>query len=222
MDRQRCLSELAESIAKRYRTHPVRVAIDGVDGVGKTTLADELVEPLRPTGRQVIRASIDGFHNRRALRYARGADSAEGYFLDSVDYAALTRELLQPPGPNGNLSYRRAIFDYRVGRQIDAAIELAAPTAVLLFDGVFLQCPELRSLWDLAVWVDTPFAVTVDRAVRRDAASDGEDEVLRALYERRYVPGQRLYLERCQPKQRATIVLNNAVVSDPDLEFRDA
>jgi hypothetical protein len=40
----------------------VRVAIDGVDGVGKTTLADELVAPLQLLGRDVIRASIDGFH----------------------------------------------------------------------------------------------------------------------------------------------------------------
>jgi uridine kinase len=40
--------------------HPTRVAIDGVDAAGKTTLDDELAEVLRERGRGVIRASIDG------------------------------------------------------------------------------------------------------------------------------------------------------------------
>ena len=77
--------------------------------------------------------------------------------------------------------------------------EKATQTAVLLFDGVFLQCPELRPHWDVAIWVDASFEVTVGRAIRRDAANDTEAEVLRGLYQRRYVPGQLIYMERCQP-----------------------
>jgi len=83
------LEQLAAAIAARRLDHPTRVAIDGVDGSGKTTLADELVEPLRRAGRDVIRASVDGFHNPRVVRYTRGPDSPEGYFLDSFDYATL-------------------------------------------------------------------------------------------------------------------------------------
>lgn len=96
MNRAEMLALLAQSIAAVRLDHPARVAIDGVDGSGKTTLADELVEPVRRAGRAVIRASVDGFHNSRAVRYMRGPDSPEGYFLDSFDYAALKRELLDP------------------------------------------------------------------------------------------------------------------------------
>jgi len=83
MTRSTCIEQLATAIAAVQVTHPTRVAIDGVDGVGKTSLAEELVAPLARKGREVVRASVDGFHRPRAARYLRGRDSAEGYFLDS-------------------------------------------------------------------------------------------------------------------------------------------
>jgi uridine kinase len=70
--RSACIEKLASVIAAVRVDHPTRVAIDGVDGVGKTRLADELVEPLAATGREVIRASVDGFHRPREARYRRG------------------------------------------------------------------------------------------------------------------------------------------------------
>ena len=86
MRRQHVLDQLAERIRRLPDTHPVRVAVDGIDAAGKTTLADELVPLLETRGRPVIRASLDGFHRPRSARYQRGADSAEGYYLDAFDY----------------------------------------------------------------------------------------------------------------------------------------
>ena len=102
MERSALLEPLAENIARVTRPHPVRAAIDGVDGVGKTTLANELVAPLRRRGVPVIRASIDGFHNPRAVRYRLGRSSPEGYFRDSFNYEALKNVLLDPLGPAGH------------------------------------------------------------------------------------------------------------------------
>jgi uridine kinase len=82
MSRANRIDELATAIVAARSGHPTRVAIDGVDGSGKTTLADELVEPIRRAGRDVIRASIDGFHDPRAVRYARGRDSPDGYLRE--------------------------------------------------------------------------------------------------------------------------------------------
>ena len=195
--------------------HPTRVAIDGVDGSGKTKLADELAEPVRRAGRAVIRASVDGFHNPRAVRYARGPDSPEGYFLDSFDYAALRRALLDPLGPEGDASFRTAAFDYRVDRPVESPRRVAPRDAVLLFDGVFLLRPELQASWDLTIWLEVPFEVTVERAVARDSRGGGDAAVTRGKYERRYVPGQRLYLERCRPRDCAAIVVENSVFDRP-------
>ena len=216
LTRDACVEELAAALAAVRRTHPTRVAIDGVDGAGKTTLANELVAPLERAGREVVRASVDGFHNPRAKRYARGANSAEGYYLDSFDYAALKSALLEPLMTPGG-AFRTAVFDYRVDAPVNGPARTARADAILLFDGVFLQRPELDGCWDVAIWVDAPFEFTVERAVARDAARGGDAEATRRQYRDRYVPGQQIYMSRCRPRERANIVLHNADVARPRL-----
>src|SRR5688572_16122210 len=107
MKRSALLTALAEKIVAVQRPHPTRVGIDGVDGVGKTTLADELAEVVRMRGRTVVRASVDGFHNPRSVRYQRGRASGEGYFLHSFNYPELIAALLSPLGPGGTRRHRR-------------------------------------------------------------------------------------------------------------------
>ena len=85
MTRDAFLEALCDHIGGARPPHPARIGIDGVDGAGKTSLADELVRPLEARGRSVIRASVDHFHNPRAVRYAAGRQSPEGYFQDSFD-----------------------------------------------------------------------------------------------------------------------------------------
>ncbi len=208
-DRDALLAELASRIAGVRRAHPVRVAIDGVDAAGKTTLADELVAPLQRLGRSVLRASIDGFHHPTTIRKRRGAESPEGYFHDSFDYPGLVQALLQPLGPGGSRRYRRAIFDFRSDSPVDAAIEEAPPAAVLLFDGVFLLRSELRDLWDYSIFVRADFSVIVERAMVRDVELFGTAADVRRRYQRRYVPGQRLYLAAERPEDSASVVIDN-------------
>jgi uridine kinase len=219
MTRSDFLERLATAIAAVRVDHPTRVAIDGVDGVGKTGLADELAEVLAATGRQIIRASVDGFHHPKALRYRRGADSAEGYFLDSFDYASLRAELLDPLGPNGTRRFRSAVFDHKTDRRVDVPCENAVRDAILLLDGVFLQRPELADAWEYRVWVDAPFEVTVPRAVHRDAVGRDHSRI-QARYRDRYIPGQRMYLRQCRPNELADVIANNADINSPDLRFQ--
>jgi uridine kinase len=68
--------------------------------------------------------------------------------------------------------------------------------------------------------VDAPFEITVERAVARDARNGGDAGETRGKYERRYVPGQQLYMRQCQPKIRAGIVFGNADLARPTLRFR--
>jgi uridine kinase len=207
------LDQLAHRLIALQLQHPVRVAIDGVDAAGKTSLADELAATLRQRGRQVIRASIDGFHRPRAQRYWRGATSPEGYYIDSFDYGALRSALLQPLGPHGSRRFRRAVFDYRADAPHLAAEEVAPADAILLFDGVFLLRPDINDQWDYRIFVDAPFAVTVERAVLRDTELFGSAEATRARYHERYIPGQQIYLSTVDPKRHAQVVVRN---EDPD------
>lgn len=87
------------------------VAVDGCDGAGKTWFANELAAVLKVRDRQVIRASVDDFHNPKAVRYRQGVDSADGYWLDAYDYNELRADLLDPLRPGGSGRYRLAAHD---------------------------------------------------------------------------------------------------------------
>lgn len=100
--RDELLSRLAEAVGAVTIVHPTRVAVDGPPAAGKTTLADELADVLREQGREVIRASIEGFLLPRSQRYRRGEFSGEACYHDSFDYPALHRVLLDPLGQGGD------------------------------------------------------------------------------------------------------------------------
>jgi uridine kinase len=214
--RSELLEVLAELLLEREPSHPLRVAIDGPDCSGKTTLANELAGLIEGT-RPVIRAGIDGFHKPRELRYRRGVDSPEGYFFDSFDYEAVRTQLLKPLGPGGSRRYRRALFDYQADEKVAAPEEEASPDAILLFDGVFLLRPELRVLWDFSIFVHADFDAIVRRAEARDRESMGGPKAVRERYRRRYIPGQELYFSRCYPQEIADAVIDNTDAAAPSL-----
>jgi uridine kinase len=204
---------LIEALAREIRSMKgdfvTRVAIDGVDGAGKTHFADELARVLERSGAGVIRASVDGFHHPRAHRYSRGRYSAEGFYRDSYDYPALQQALLDPLSPGGSGQYLGALFDFRADAPVVVSPLQAAVGDILIFDGVFLHRPELRGYWDLSIFLEASFERSIERLARRDG---GPTDPTAAL-NRRYVEGQQLYLRECSPRELATLVINN---DDPD------
>jgi uridine kinase len=87
LTRRRALERLvAEIVAVEP---PARVAIDGPDAAGKTTLAGELEALIVGSGRSVSRVGADDFLRPPEERYRRGRDSPAGYYADSFDHAAL-------------------------------------------------------------------------------------------------------------------------------------
>ncbi len=198
--------------------HPVRVAIDGVDAAGKTTLADLMAPLIEKHDRPVIRASIDGFHNPQKVRYQQGADSPEGYYRDSFNVEALQRYLLIPLGPDGNRKYRRAAFNLLENAPTHETWHEASPNAILLFDGVFLLRPELIQYWDFSIFIDVEFSISVPRAIIRDSQQslDGSSmDTVKAKYHQRYVPGQQLYFKEAKPMKQASIIVDNNDYRNP-------
>lgn len=221
MPRIKIINQLADLIAAVDRPHPVRVGIDGPGASGKTTLADELVEPLQQRGRPVIRASIDGFHHPPAVRYQRGKDDVAGYYHDSFDHTGMRRVLLEPLGPGGDRNYRVAQYDFRTESPVDAPMQIAKTNAVLIFEGVFVLRPELREHFDYRVYVDVDFDETTRRAMRRDADHFGSPNAVQDRYVTRYVPGQRMHLDHAQPHRHAHAVIDNNDPQRPQIRFKD-
>ncbi|SBW29179.1 uridine kinase [Candidatus Protofrankia californiensis] len=208
------IEALAGLLATTRSDQVLRVGVDGPDAAGKTTLADELAESITRLGRPVVRVSIDGFHHPEAVRRRRGPLSPEGYFFDSFDYAALRRLVIDPLGPGGDRRFRSAAFDHRSDIARAVPEQTAARNAVLLLDGVFLLREELRTCWEISVFVQVSPAESLRRALDRDVALFGSTDAVRERYERRYLPGQELYRALAAPMDTADVVMDNA---DPDL-----
>nr|HET6901439.1 hypothetical protein [Ktedonobacteraceae bacterium] len=219
MTREQLLHHLSATLCSLSSEHTLRVALDGIDAAGKTTLADELAPLIEAQGRPIIRASIDGFHQPRSVRLKRGALSPEGYYEDSFDYASLRAVLLDPLGPQGNGCYQRAVFDFRTDTPLVTPSQEAPPNAVLLFDGVFLLRPELVHLWDYRIVVYVKMEQALQRALRRDLSLFSSEDVIRMRYLQRYQPGQRLYYQVARPHEQANMLIDNNDPSYPQLFF---
>lgn len=204
---------LAEAILALPADRVRRVAIDGVDGAGKTHFAGTLGEELTSRGATVIRASADGFLNPPRTRHRRGRDSEEGFYRDSFDYGRMCRLLLDPLSPGGNREYVRAVYDVRREREVRPLPELAPDNAILLVDGIFTHRDELIRYWDYSVWLEVPFEVAIPRGAGRGYG----DPDPRSPKNRRYIGGQRLYMAECHPEKRASAVVDNTDMDNPTL-----
>ncbi len=212
--RDEMLSRLAEAVGSVTVAHPTRVAVDGPPAAGKTTMADELAVVLRAQGRDVIRATIEGFLFPKAQRYRRGEYSPEGCYLDNHDYDALNRVLLDPLGPGGDRRFQHAVYDRTTDTVVSPPVSTAPADAVLVFDGVFLLRPELIDRWDLRIFVSTAFEQTVDRALIREQGVMSAADVERRWRER-YIPSQQIYFATVRPTDHADIVVHNGKTQQP-------
>jgi len=197
------VTKLAGDVAALRR--PAVIAVDGVDGSGKTTFAGRLAATIGNAGRTVLIVHEDDFLAPREVRYRLGRHSPEGFFRDSYDLVALIRHVLDPLSPGGDRRVRRRVFDHRTDAPVDALDEHVPADAVVIVEGMFLHRDELADRWDWSVFLDVPFAETARRMAERDGSHpDPEHPSMR-----RYVVGQRIYLDSCRPRIRATIVLDN-------------
>lgn len=182
------------------------VAVDGADGAGKTMLADDLA-PLVPGA---VRASLDDFHHPRALRHALGR-SGETVWARSFDLDAVRRELLDPWRRGAGTPYRRRWHDLVSDAWVEDPPAAVPDRGVLLVDGVFGQRPELAEAWDLVIWVHADVAVRLARMAVRDGVPDDPDHP----DQRRYLDAQTIYEQRCRPRDRADVVVDNTHPATP-------
>ncbi len=212
-ERQHVLAATAGLVCGQALGHPVRVAVDGITGAGKTTFARQLAEAVVAAGRPALHVSMDDFHHPRPHRYRQGRDSPRGYYEDAYDVDTAAAVLLAPLGPGGDRVIRTRIHDLETDGAVEDEVAELAPDAVLVVDGSFLQKPPLRGLWDVVVHLDSTFEAASDRASLRDAELFGSREHAVAAYATRYHPACRLYRAEHDPSSTADILVDN---TDPD------
>jgi uridine kinase len=219
-ERDRVLDAVADLVREQGAARKL-VGVDGRSGAGKSTFADELAGRLASGGLATVRSTTDSFHRPRAERLARGATSGDGYYLDSHQLGVVVDELLVPFAA-GAPEVRTAAFD----EPSDAAVttvEAVGPVAVLVFDGLFLQRPELDDHWDVTVFLDAE--VRRERAWVTFLLDDLPDDVvdraatldarLASAHWPRYRDGWRAYVEAVDPRAAASVVVDNNDIGAP-------
>ena len=220
-ERERVLAHLVDRVGM-LGTQRCLVGIDGAPGAGKSTLADELSARLQASGHHVVRATIDSFHRPRAERMQRGPTSPEGYYLDSHQLGVVVGELLEPFS-RGSTRVRTAAFDEPTDRPLEVWVDGVPPSAVLVFDGIFLLRPELHHQWSLIVFLiaDQRRAAGWDAYLHGDLPADPAERrreidgrLERARWPR-YHDGWQRYLDRVNPVEAADVVIDNDELSRP-------
>jgi len=222
MQRNKLIKQVAETLAQIPTVHPLRVVVDGVDASGKTVFANDLAQALDFTRRQVIRASVDGFHLPKSVRHQQGPLSPVGFYNDSYNYPALIENLLSPLSPRGDRRYRTAIFDVRQNCVVQVPWQKAKKDAILIMDGIFMLRPILLPYWDLSIFLHADFENTIARGVARDAPLFANRQEALRRYEQRYVPGQQIYFEEARPLDKADILIDNNILDNPEIIYRFA
>lgn len=209
--------ELRDEVRQHYRAGRIILGVDGIDGAGKTVFADGLAEVFAEDGAAVFRASMDGFHRPREERYARGRTSPEGYYRDSFDYATFRRVLVDPFRTAGSAGFQLSAFDLARDVPVESDWVTAPRDAVLIVDGVFLNRPELRGLWNWSAWLEVSPRVAYARLAMRDGSDPDPDAPSHA----RYRGGQELYLRDANPRAAASAIVENSDLEAPVRIFGD-
>lgn len=217
MNRKILIQRLGEGIYQQNHSDPLRVAIDGIDAAGKTTLADELAQYLRQYDRQVIRVSEDNFHNPASVRKAQGDLSPQGFYQDSYNDEALIQYVLEPLSPGGNRLYRTSAYDLEKDQPSPVPEKRAMPDAILLVDGIFLLRQVLINYWDLSIFMEISFENSALRGTLRDVNLLSSSNEIEDKYRLRYIPGQKLYLSKAHPLDRADIIIDNNKTEGPEI-----
>ena len=216
--RNEFLRELVGEIAHNYGHGRVIVAVDGVDGAGKTSFGDDLAAVFREAGHDAFRASMEDFHRSRAERYREGRESPVSFYRDSFDYQTFRRVLVDPFRMAGSTGFQTAAWDVRRDAPTVMHWVTGQQDGVLIVDGVFLNRPELRGIWNYSILLEVPWDAAYARLAERDARNPDPD----ALANVRYRDGQELYFTEANPRQYASALVDNADPEHPRRIFADS
>ena len=164
----------------------VVVGIDGLGGAGKSTLARRL-------GADAV-VEFDDFYRPSATRLPPGDPDIGGNF----EWRRLRDQVLLPLSRHEEARYQR----YDWGADAMAEWRTVVPRGLVVIEGNYSTRAELRELYDLRIWVETPREVRLARGLERG----GTDTRERWLEE--WMPEEERYLAAQEPWRFADLIVD--------------
>ncbi len=150
-------------------TRALVIGIGGCSGSGKTTLARELARELAGIHFQTDHYYRDLAHMSYEERCVQNFDHP-----DQIESGLLVEQLRELAG-GGAIEQPR--YDFATHTRRAGVRERVGPAGCVVVDGIFaLHFAELRQLYDLGVYVETPDDVCYARRMARDVRERGRTE----------------------------------------------
>ena len=172
---------------------PLLVAVDGLGGAGKSTLARQISTAL--PGSSVV--EVDDFYLPMTAEERAGMRPRDGYER-YFDWTRLLQEVIEPLRERRRARFRR--YDWEMNRLREW--REVAPAGVVIVEGVFSTRPELSPLFDVTVYVDTP---REQRAARM--AARGWDNL---DWMEHWRAAEDWYVRHHRPAERADLVIDGS------------
>lgn len=195
------------------------LAVDGIDGSGKSMLADRLLGVLAQAGTPAVLLRVDDF--RRPIAWGQDArGEADVYYEDYYDLALLergARAFLQ-----GDSGFELPVFDSRTERHQGRRTIAFDGAPLALIEGVFAQ--RVRAVREGAaiVYIETSREEARRRILARDTARGRTVADVTHRIETRYFPAQARYIREHDPVAHADALIAHERAGAPDLVRADA
>lgn len=183
-------NELTKQIQALLAEKPhVVVAITGFAGSGKSTLASKLADTFDVKDGQILR--LDNFY----------APTPRGNGLfDDYDWA-LVKTVLQDAQDSKSLHYVSRGFEN------DSSVFDEPLPKVVIIEGIQLFRKDFMHYFDIAVWIDCPLELALQRAKARDL-SQGHDATYMKRWDTEWGPKNEEYFSAYHPDKLATFIYN--------------
>ena len=210
------ISEYAEEVLGLFPSGRILVGIDGLDGAGKTTFANDLSAAIRGLGVASAAVSLDAFHTARAVRHTP-PDDGRTWYAHAYDYDAFRAKVIAPfrRGEPVALEHRSRVDDAVLD---DPSMFHPEERAVLVVEGVFTLRPEIRGIWHTTALLDVPIDIAFARCVERDGWDPADDAILN----RTFFAAERIYLHEVHPRTVTNATFDVTDVEHPRRVFADA
>lgn len=147
---------------------PVIIGVTGGSGSGKTTVSREIMEHL--AGESVIMLPQDAYYNDQSDMSMDERKQVNYDHPDAFDTKLLVMQLKQLVN---HQAIQKPVYDY-VKYTRSSETVLVEPADVIIVEGVLLFAdPELRSMFDIKVYVDTDDDIRFIRRMQRDIVERG-------------------------------------------------
>lgn len=180
------------------------LAISGIDGSVKSTIARGVVEDLKYKNINAVLLNLDAWHNPPEIRFNKN-NPAEHFYNHAYRFDDFFSLLINPLKANRSINITLELIRLPENDFYMHTYDLKNVDVIVL-EGIFLFRQDLKENYDLAFWVECSFETALERALKRNQEGLSEKEIIHD-YETIYFPAQRIHFEKDNPKSNVNGIL---------------